>query len=48
MYAVYSLLLTLGALVTGPYWLFKALKEKKYFQNIRQRFGWRLPDWNAA
>jgi 3-deoxy-D-manno-octulosonic-acid transferase len=37
-----------GALVTSPYWFFKALKEKKYFQNIRQRFGWKLPDWSTA
>ncbi len=44
MYFLYSLLLTAGAVFGAPYWLFKALRERKYFQNFRQRLGWALPE----
>jgi 3-deoxy-D-manno-octulosonic-acid transferase len=43
LYTLYSLLLTLGVLATSPYWLFKALRERKYFGNILQRLGSGLP-----
>ncbi len=43
MYALYSALLFLGALLSSPYWLLKAFKEKKYISNFRQRLGMRLP-----
>jgi 3-deoxy-D-manno-octulosonic-acid transferase len=50
MYLLYSILLGAGAVVSAPYWLIKALRERKYVQNFRQRLGWgidggrRLPD----
>ena len=43
MYPLYSLLLTLAAIFSIPYWLSLGLRERKYFQNVRQRFGWKLP-----
>src|SRR5688572_3859304 len=44
MYYLYSVLLALGVLLGSPYWLYKALKEKKYIASFRQRFGSRLPE----
>lgn len=46
MYTFYSLLLALGALATSPYWLFKAIRQKKYLENFRQRLGWDVPAWD--
>jgi len=43
MYLLYSLFLTLGALVSAPYWVIKGLRQKKYLQNVGQRFGFSLP-----
>ncbi len=43
MYLLYSLLLGLAALLTGPYWLFKGARERKYLVNFRQRLGLSLP-----
>ncbi|HYK91506.1 MAG TPA: 3-deoxy-D-manno-octulosonic acid transferase [Acidobacteriota bacterium] len=40
---LYSALLTLAAVVTSPYWVYRALREKKYFSNFRQRLGFSLP-----
>ena len=44
MYSLYSILLALGVLLGSPYWVYKALKERKYIASFRQRFGWKLPD----
>ncbi len=43
MYFLYSLALGLAALLTSPYWLFKGIRERKYFANFRQRLGLSLP-----
>ncbi len=39
MYFLYSVLLGIGALLTSPYWVVKALRERKYLGNFRQRLG---------
>ena len=44
MYFLYSLVLTVSALVGSPYWIYKAIREKKYIANFRQRLGLKLPD----
>jgi 3-deoxy-D-manno-octulosonic-acid transferase len=44
MYTLYSVLLALGVLVASPFWIYKALKEKKYIASFRQRLGWKLPE----
>ncbi len=43
MYIGYSILLTIAAVISGPYWLIRGLREKKYLQNVGHRFGWNLP-----
>ena len=43
MYLLYSLLLTVAALVGSPYWIYKAIRDKKYIRNFRQRLGLKLP-----
>jgi 3-deoxy-D-manno-octulosonic-acid transferase len=43
MYSVYSILFALAAVLTGPYWLIRGLREKKYLHNFRQRLGWGIP-----
>ena len=43
MYLLYSLLLTAAALVGSPYWIYKAIRDKKYIPNFRQRLGLKLP-----
>jgi 3-deoxy-D-manno-octulosonic-acid transferase len=45
LYTLYSLLLVLGAVLTGPYWIYKAVREKKYVRGIGQRLGWGIPSW---
>jgi 3-deoxy-D-manno-octulosonic-acid transferase len=42
MYLAYSLLLSVGLLVTSPYFLYKALAHGKYLEGLRQRLG-KLP-----
>ena len=39
MYLAYSLLLSVGILVTSPYFLYKALAHGKYLEGLRQRLG---------
>lgn len=46
MYFIYSTLLTLGAIVTLPYWILKGLRERKYLPSFRQRLGFGVP-WLA-
>ncbi len=48
MYAIYSLALTLGVALTAPYWLFRALREKKYFPSLSRRLGFHLPEWDHS
>lgn len=43
MYAIYSFLLTLGAVATAPYWIYRAFRERKYLRNFLRRFGTSLP-----
>jgi len=40
---LYSALLALGLLVASPYFVVQGLRHRKYFHNLRQRFG-RLPE----
>jgi len=44
MHYLYSALLTLAAILGSPYWIYKAVKERKYLKNIRQRLGLVLPE----
>lgn len=48
MYGLYSLVLALGAVVTGPYWVIQGLRGKKYSQSLLLRLGWRMPEWQDA
>ncbi len=43
MQYLYSALLTCAAIVTSPYWLYRAFKERKYFGNFTRRLGLSLP-----
>jgi 3-deoxy-D-manno-octulosonic-acid transferase len=45
MYLAYSLLLSLGLLVSTPYFLYQALAHGKYLEGLRQRLG-KLPALN--
>ncbi|MFH1574360.1 MAG: 3-deoxy-D-manno-octulosonic acid transferase, partial [Acidobacteriota bacterium] len=45
-YTLYSFILTLGAVITLPYWLFQAVRRRKYLKNFRQRLGFGLPQWD--
>ena len=45
MYLAYSLLLSLGLLVSTPYFLYQALAHGKYLEGLRQRLG-KLPSLN--
>ena len=47
MYFVYSLLLTLAAIVTSPYWIFQGLRHGKYFSNLKERLGFSFPGLSA-
>ena len=43
MYAIYSISLTIAAILSAPYWLFRGLRDRKYLLNFRQRLGWKMP-----
>ena len=43
MYAVYSLLMSLAAIVLAPYWLVQGLRHGKYLANLRERLGLAFP-----
>jgi 3-deoxy-D-manno-octulosonic-acid transferase len=43
MHFLYSLALTLAAILSSPYWLVKGLKQRKYLESVPQRLGRRLP-----
>ncbi len=44
MYVLYSLLLTVAALVSSPYWLIRGLRQKKYLRTVSQRISRDLPE----
>ncbi len=44
MSAIYSLLLTVVAILTAPYWIIKGLRQRKYFGTITQRMSRDLPE----
>ena len=46
MYLAYSLLLSLGLLVSSPYFLFQALVHRKYVNGLRERLGF-IPTING-
>jgi 3-deoxy-D-manno-octulosonic-acid transferase len=48
MYVIYSLLLTIGALLSSPYWLIRGLRQHKYLGTLSQRISWRLPAGSFA
>lgn len=48
MYGLYSLMLALGAVATGPYWILQGLRGKKYFRSLLSRLGWKMPEWRDA
>src|SRR5512140_860920 len=48
MYLSYSLILGLAALLSAPYWIYRAIRERKYFGNFRQRLGLGLPPAHPA
>ena len=43
MYAIYSFLLTIAALLSSPYWVIRGIRQRKYFGTVSQRISWRLP-----
>jgi 3-deoxy-D-manno-octulosonic-acid transferase len=43
VYFVYSVLMTVAALVLAPYWLLQGLRHKKYLSNLRERLGFSFP-----
>jgi len=43
VYAVYSLLMGLAAVVLAPYWLLQGLRHGKYLSNLGERLGFSFP-----
>jgi 3-deoxy-D-manno-octulosonic-acid transferase len=43
VYFVYSLLMTLAAIVTSPYWIFQGMRHGKYLSNLKERLGFSFP-----
>ena len=43
MYFLYSLLMSLAAVITVPYWLIQGLRHGKYLANLDQRLGFSIP-----
>ena len=43
MYVLYSLLTAAGLLLLSPYFLVRGLTQRKYLNNIPERFGWKFP-----
>ena len=43
MYFLYSLLMSLVAVITAPYWLIQGLRHGKYLANLGQRLGFSVP-----
>jgi 3-deoxy-D-manno-octulosonic-acid transferase len=47
VYFVYSLLMTLAAIVTSPYWIFQGMRHGKYLSNLKERLGFSFPGLRA-
>jgi 3-deoxy-D-manno-octulosonic-acid transferase len=43
VYFLYSLLMSLAAIITAPYWLIQGLRHGKYLSNLGQRLGFSVP-----
>jgi len=43
LYFIYSLLMSLAALLLTPYWLLQGIRHGKYFSNLSERLGLSLP-----
>ncbi|MGB8457454.1 MAG: 3-deoxy-D-manno-octulosonic acid transferase [Candidatus Acidiferrum sp.] len=43
MYFIYSLFLGIAAILLTPYWLWQGIRHGKYFSNLGQRLGFKLP-----
>jgi len=43
VYFIYSALMALAVIATGPYWLIQGLRYRKYLSNLRERLGLALP-----
>jgi 3-deoxy-D-manno-octulosonic-acid transferase len=48
MYAIYSFLLTIAALLSSPYWLIRGIRQQKYLGTLSQRMSWKLPAGSFA
>jgi 3-deoxy-D-manno-octulosonic-acid transferase len=48
VYFVYSLLMTVAAIVSSPYWIFQGLRHGKYFSNLKERLGFSFPGLSAS
>jgi 3-deoxy-D-manno-octulosonic-acid transferase len=48
MYLLYSMLLFLSAIISSPYWIFKAITQNKYCKSFWRRLGIVLPEKTAA
>jgi 3-deoxy-D-manno-octulosonic-acid transferase len=44
VYWLYSFALSLGAIVGAPFWIFRGMRDGKYFGSFARRLGWRLPE----
>ena len=43
MYFLYSVLMSLAAVITAPYWLIQGLRHGKYLANLGERLGFSVP-----
>ncbi len=43
VYFLYSLLMSLAAVITAPYWLILGLRRGKYLSNLNERLGFSIP-----
>jgi len=43
VYFLYSVLMSLAALITAPYWLIQGLRHGKYLANLGERLGFSVP-----
>ena len=44
MYFIYSLLMSLAAIVMTPYWLVQGIRHRKYLTNLGERLGFSFPE----
>jgi 3-deoxy-D-manno-octulosonic-acid transferase len=48
VYFLYSLLMSLAAVLMTPYWILQGLRHKKYFASLTERLGYMLHELNRA